>query len=180
LKRREFITLLSGAAAAWPLAGRAQQPARIWRIGLLCPTRCDDAPLDTLRQALRLGLVNQENIAFVYREAEGAVARLPGLASELIEQKIDVMLTAWGTAAALAAQRATTTVPVIAIGVGDPVAAGLADSLARPGGNITGFSTLALTLEGKRLELIKEPNEGRRNRTRQQDCQDGLGHDGQE
>jgi putative tryptophan/tyrosine transport system substrate-binding protein len=157
--RREFITLLGGAAVAWPLAARAQQPARVWRIGLLCPTRCDDAPLDTLRQAMRgLGLVDQENIAFVYREAEGDVARLAGLASELIEQKIDVMLTAWGTAAALAAQRATRSVPVIAIGVGDPVAAGLVNSLARPGGNITGFSSLALTLEAKRLELIKEFN----------------------
>ena len=158
-RRREFITLLGGAAAAWPVVARAQQPARIWRIGLLCPTRCVDAPLDTLRQTLRgLGLVDQENIAFVYREAEGDVARLPGLASELIEQKIDIMLTAWGTAAALAAQRASTTIPVIAIGVGDPVAAGLVNSLARPDGNITGFSTLALTLEGKRLELIKEFN----------------------
>jgi putative tryptophan/tyrosine transport system substrate-binding protein len=159
MRRREFISLLGGAAAAWPLAARTQQGERMLRVGLLCPTRCDDAPLDTLRQALRsLGWVDQENITFVYREAEGDVARLPGLASELIKQKIDVMLTAWGTAAALAAQRATTTVPVIAIGVGDPMAAGLVNSLARPGGNITGFSTLALTLEAKRLELIKELN----------------------
>jgi putative ABC transport system substrate-binding protein len=162
MKRREFITLLGGAAA-WPLAARAQPAERIRRIGVLCPTRCADAPLDIFRQALRaLQLVEGRNIAMVYREAEGRTGRLPELAAELVAQKPDVLVTVWGTAAALAAKRASDTVPILAIAVGDLLTAGLVHSLARPGGNLTGFSTLALGLEEKRLELIKEFGSGTR------------------
>src|SRR5262245_30443209 len=156
IRRREFITLLGGAAA-WPLAARAEVAHRVRRIGVLCPTRCDDAPLANFREALKsLRLVEPQNLVFAYREAEGDVGRLPRLAAELVEEKPDVLVTLWGTAAAIAAKRATDTVPIVAIAVGDPVAAGLVGSLAKPGGNLTGLSTLALGLEEKRLEMIKE------------------------
>jgi putative ABC transport system substrate-binding protein len=157
VRRREFITLLGRASVAWPLVARAQQGERMRRIGVLCPIRCADAPLDTFRQALKaLQLVEGRNITLVYREAEGMTGRLPELAAELVAQKPDVLVTVWGTAAAIAAKRASDTVPIVAIAVGDLLTAGLVHSLARPGGNLTGLSTLALGLEGKRLELIME------------------------
>jgi ABC-type uncharacterized transport system substrate-binding protein len=156
MRRREFMTFLGGAAA-WPFAAHGQRPERIRRISVLCPTRCADAPLDTFRQALKaLQLVEGRNIEIVYREAGGRTDRLPELAAELAAQKPDVLVTVWGTAAALAAKRASDTVPILAIAVGDLLTADLVHSLARPGGNLTGFSTLALGLEEKRLELIKE------------------------
>jgi ABC-type uncharacterized transport system substrate-binding protein len=161
-KRREVITLLSGAAA-WPLAARAQQPDQARRIAVLCPATCADAPLENFRQALKaLQLVEGRNITLMYREAKGETGRLTELAAELVAEKPDVVVTLWGTAAAIAAKRATDKIPIVAIAVGDLLTAGLVQSVARPGGNLTGLSTLALSLEEKRLELIKELRSGTR------------------
>jgi putative ABC transport system substrate-binding protein len=162
MNRRELITLIGGAALAG--SARGDTADRVRCIGVLCPTRCEDALFDNFRQALKsLWLVEPQNIVFVYREAGGDVSRLPGLAAELVEEKPDVLVTLWGTAAAMAAKRASDTVPIVAIAVGDLVTAGLVGSLAKPGGNLTGLSTLALGLEEKRLEMIKDfqPNSKR-------------------
>jgi putative ABC transport system substrate-binding protein len=154
MRRRELITLVLGALVAAPGLAAAQQARRI---GMLCPTSCADAWVDAFRKGLKdLGLAEGANTELVYAEAEGDLDRLPKLASELVERKVDVLVTIWGTAAALAAKQATSNIPIVAAAVGDPVAAGIVESLAKPGGNITGSSTLALTLEVKRLELIKE------------------------
>ena len=148
---------LAGAAAAWPVALRAGPRPGVAQIGVLCPTTCSGPALDAFRQALaELGHREDQNVDLLYREAEGQLQRLPTLARELVDRKDDVLFSSWGTAAPLALKQASATIPIVAGAVGDPVAAGLVDSLARPGGNVTGFSTLALTLEGKRLELLRE------------------------
>ena len=141
--RREFITLLGGAAAAWPLAARAQQ-AGIWRIGLLETSSSSSARLllwEALRQRLReLGYLEGQNIAFETRFAEGKSDRLSAGAAELVGLKVDVIVTS-GTPAALAAKHATRTVPIVMAQNADPVGARLVSSLRRPGGNITGLTT---------------------------------------
>ena len=140
-----------------PLAANAQQAGKVARIGVLCPITCTDPHLEVFRHALHaLGHVEGQNLVFAFRAAEGNIARLPDLAAELVRLKVDVLFTSWGTAAALAAKQVTTTLPIVMGAVGDPVASGLVASLARPGGNITGLSSLTLDLEGKRLELLKE------------------------
>lgn len=157
MRRREFIASVSGATVAAPWLAAAQQTRELRRIGVLCSTTCSEQSFDSFRQGLlKLGYREGQNVETIYREAEGSVERLPALASDLVGQKVDVLVTVWGTAAALAAKRATSTIPIVAAAVGDPIAAGLVKSLARPGGNVTGISTLALILEEKRLELIKE------------------------
>ena len=151
--RREFITLLGGAAAALPLPARAQGPlVRMPRIGLM-----DDEPLwDNFRQGLRdLGHVENRDIAIEYRPAEGKVDRLAQAARELVSLPVDVIV-AGGSPAARAARQATSTIPIVFIGVGDPVKAGFVVCLARPGGNMTGYSEFAPDLLGKRLEILKE------------------------
>jgi len=151
--RREFLTLLGGAAAAWPIAAQAQQPERLRRIGVLVKEPWP--PLDGLRQGLReLGYIEGGNLQIEYRFAEGTAARFPGLASELVALPVDVIV-AWGTPATLAARKATSSIPII-MSAGDPVGAGLVTSLARPGGNVTGLSTQTAEGEEKRLELLKE------------------------
>jgi putative ABC transport system substrate-binding protein len=138
VKRRQFITLLGSAAAAWPLAARAQQPVNIPRIGII-----DDAPMwNDFRQGLRdLGYQENQNIAFDYRYADGVPERLAQAAAELVRRPVDIIAT-FGTPPTAAAQQATTTIPIVMIGIGDPVRAGLAQSLARPGGNIPGIQFL--------------------------------------
>jgi putative ABC transport system substrate-binding protein len=158
LKRREFITLVGGAAVAWPLAAAAQQGAKVPRVGFLGNS---DAALEAnligpFRDGLRaLGYEQGRNIAIEYRWAEGNYDRFPALVAELLASNVDVLVTA-GTPAALAIKKATTSVPVVMIAVGDPVGTGLVPSLARPGGNLTGLSSIAPDLEGKRLELLRE------------------------
>jgi ABC-type uncharacterized transport system substrate-binding protein len=157
--RRSFITMLGGAAAAWPLAANAQQPAGgVRTIGLLGPSGANDLPEANAAfvVALReLGWVEGKNVALVGRFAENRLERLPDLAAELVRQKVDVIVTI-GTLAPLAAKQATTTIPIVMSAAGDPLGSGLVASLARPGGNVTGISLMAPDLGGKRLELLKQ------------------------
>jgi putative ABC transport system substrate-binding protein len=153
VRRRDLIALTGAAAAAWPLAARAQQrSAKIARIGII-----DDSPVwERFRGGLRdLGYVEGQNIAFEYRSAHGEPGRLAAAARELAALPVDV-IAASGSAAARAAQQATTTVPVVMIAIGDPVRAGLVPSLARPGGNVTGNTILGTEMSAKRLQLLKE------------------------
>ena len=137
----------------WPHDASAQSRSGPPQIGVLCPTTCAGSAFDSFRRALAdFGLREGHTIRLLYREAEGRVERLQPLAADLVERKSDILFSTWGTAAALALRQATATIPIVAGAVGDPVAAGLVNSLARP----TGISTLALALEGKRLELVKE------------------------
>jgi putative tryptophan/tyrosine transport system substrate-binding protein len=153
MRRREFITLLGGAGAAWPLGARAQQRTpKIPRIGII-----DDAAIwDHFRQGLRdLGYIEGQTIAIEYRSAEGKPDRLAAVANELASLPVDLIATS-GTAATYAAKQATTEIPIVMLAIGDPVRSGLVASLARPGGNITGNTILGPEIAGKRLQLLKE------------------------
>lgn len=152
-----WLVLCAALAAAGPLA-RAQQPKRIPRLGYLAAVSASaDAPrLEAFRQGLRdLGYVEGQSILIDYRHESQDLQRLPDLAAELVRLDIDV-LVAVTTNAAQAARKTTTTVPIVFMGVTDPIATGLAESLARPGGNSTGITNVAAVLTGKRLELLKE------------------------
>jgi len=151
MRRRRFIAGLVGAAA-WPLTARAQQAAKIPRIGII-----DDAPMwNAFRQSLRdLGYLEGQNIAFEYRIAEGKPDRLATAAAELVRLPVAVIVT-FGTPPTAATKQATTTIPIVMIGIGDPVEAGFAQSLARPRGNITGNTILGPAVATKRLQLFKE------------------------
>jgi putative tryptophan/tyrosine transport system substrate-binding protein len=152
MNRREFITLLGGAAVAWSLSARAQQSAKVPRMGII-----DDSPVwNAFRHGLRdLGYLEGQNIAFEYRYAGGLPDRLAWVAAELVHRPVDLIAT-FGTPPTLAAKRATTTIPIVMIGVGDPVGAGLVASFNSPGGNITGNTILGPEVAGKRLQLLKE------------------------
>jgi ABC-type uncharacterized transport system substrate-binding protein len=155
MKRRDFITLLSGASA-WPLATRAQQAGKIRTIGILNAGSAGVPSAVVLPDALReLGWIEGKNIVFERRYAENRVERLPELAAELVRLNVDVIV-GLGTLAPLAAKGATTTIPIVMTAAGDPLGSGLVASLARPGGNVTGMSLMAPDLGGKRLELLKE------------------------
>ena len=152
MRRRQFIAGL-GSTAAWPVVARAQgAPVRIPRMGLM-----DDDPLwDNFRQGLRdLGYVENQNIAIEYRSAESNVDRLAQAARELVALPVDVIVVN-GSPAARAAQQATSTIPIVMVMIGDPVRAGFVASLARPGGNMTGYSEISPDLIGKRLAVLKE------------------------
>jgi ABC-type uncharacterized transport system substrate-binding protein len=152
MRRRQFIALLGGAAA-WPLGARAQQTGRVWRIGVLVAEPWPE--VEGLHDGLReLGYRDGENVLLEYRFANGDVGRFPALVAELIRLPVDVIVT-WGTPATLAAIKATSSVPII-MSAGDPVGAGLVASLARPGANVTGFSSQTAGREEKRLELLKD------------------------
>jgi putative ABC transport system substrate-binding protein len=138
---------------------QAQQPAGIPRIGILIGSSASSfsARVETFRQRLReLGYVEGKNIFIEYRYAEGKLERLPDLAAELVRLKVDVIVTPSGGPTILAAKKATATIPIVFAAAADPVGDGFVSSLARPGGNITGLSTMAPDLDGKRLELLKE------------------------
>jgi putative ABC transport system substrate-binding protein len=157
LRRRKFITLLGGAAAAWPLAAGAQQAGKVYRIGFFSagePIQSKNR-LIVVNGLRELGWIEGRNILFEGRFAENRLERLPGLAAELVSLDVDVIV-AFGTLAPLAAKRATTTIPIVMANAGDPLGSGLVASLARPGGNVTGMSLMAPDLGGKRLELLKE------------------------
>jgi ABC-type uncharacterized transport system substrate-binding protein len=156
LKRREFITLLGGATAAWPLAARAQQAGKVYRIGFLFYGSPGPSPeVEAFRQGLREhGYVEGQNIAVEYRFASGQVGQLPELAAELVRLKVDVIVTPT-TPASMAAKQATSTIPIVIAGVADAVGAGLVADFARPGGNVTGLTSISAELGGKRLELLK-------------------------
>src|SRR6516165_5406699 len=157
MRRREFITLLGGAAAAWPLAARAQQSAMpvIGFLGMASASTLA-ARLEAFRLGLRdFGYVEGTNITIEYRWAEGDYRRLPELAAELVRSNVDLIVT-HGTPGTLAARRATATIPIVMAVIGDAVASGVAASIARPGGNITGQSFFNAELRAKRIELLKE------------------------
>jgi len=157
IKRREFITLIGGAAA-WPLAAHAQQAAKTARIGFLgADTQSGvEGRLERFRAGLRdLGYVEGDNVFIDFRWAEGNYARLPDFAAELVRLKVDLLVT-YGTPGTLAAKKATTAVPIVMIVSGDAIATGIVVSLARPGGNVTGSTFFAPELNAKGVELLKE------------------------
>jgi putative ABC transport system substrate-binding protein len=155
VNRRAFITLIGGAAAAWPLAARAQQ-SKVPRLGALYIGTADaESFKKELREGLReLGYVEEQNIAFEFRSGEGKLDRLPELAAELVRLKVDVIVALY-VPPSLAAKQATREIPIVVI-VGDPVETGIVPSLARPGGNITGVSLMASALHGKSVELFRD------------------------
>jgi ABC-type uncharacterized transport system substrate-binding protein len=157
VKRRDFITLFGGAAVAWPLAARAQQ-ATMPVIGMLSPRAAGDVPylLAVFRQGLKdTGFVEGQNVAIEYRFADNQNERLPALVADLVQRQVTV-IAATTTLAALAAKAATTTIPIVFETGNDPVRLGLVASLARPGGNVTGVSSLNVVVASKRLELLHE------------------------
>jgi putative ABC transport system substrate-binding protein len=164
MRRREFITLLGGAPAAWPLAAREQQPGRLPTIGYLSgvtPTS-DGTNVAAFLQRLReLGWIEGRNLTIEYRWADGQTELFGKLAAELVRLKVDVILTA-GNTVALEAKRATSAIPVVFALAGDPVGTGLVASLARPGGNVTGLSNQLADGAGKRVELLREAVPGLR------------------
>jgi ABC-type uncharacterized transport system substrate-binding protein len=156
VRRREFITLLGGVTAAWPLAARAQQ-AGVALVGLLSGGQLDDRLIEAVRQGLKeAGYLEGHNIAIKYRSADGRFDRLPALAAELVADRVALIVALFSPTAAAAAKAVTSTIPIVfAIGA-DPVDLGLVSSLNHPGGNVTGVTFFINTLGAKRLELLRE------------------------
>jgi putative tryptophan/tyrosine transport system substrate-binding protein len=158
MDRRMFLVTVAGGLLAAPLVADAQPAAKVYRIGMLERTSpaINAANLDAFRRGLRdAGYVEGKNLVIEYRSAEGRDDRFPGLATELVRLKVDLIVTR-GTPAALAAKNATQAIPVIITGLADPVGQGVVASLARPGGNITGVSAIVTEIYSKRVELLRE------------------------
>ena len=157
MKRREFMSLFGAAAAVWPLAGRAQQPAKLPTVGALVLGSTDPEQFwRDFRQGLReLGHVEGQNIRFEFRSAQGQADRLPELAAELVRLKVDVIVT-WFTPPTQAAKQATHEIPIVMADTGDPIGTGLVASLPRPGGNVTGIASVSAELAGKSVQLIRD------------------------
>src|SRR6266404_1226722 len=161
MRRREFITLLGGAAAAWPLAAHAQHGTRIPRIGVLAPGRSEgsDASRPTLNSLVtglrELGYTEGQNIAIERRFGESNADRLREVAAELVKRQVDIIV-ALSTTAARPVKQATSVIPIVVVGMADPVEDELVASLARPGGNVTGTTFLGPELVAKRLQLLSE------------------------
>jgi putative ABC transport system substrate-binding protein len=155
--RREFITLMTGAAAAWPLAARAQQPGKTPRVGYIRAgtPRNDPFREEFVRGMRDLGYVEGRNIAYEFRHYGDDVESIPSLINDLLRAKVDIIVTG-GTPAVRAAQTVTQSIPIVMGAAADPLGFGLVAGLARPGGNTTGFSILSTELTVKRLELLKE------------------------
>ena len=158
MRRREFITLLGGAAVAWPVAARAQQPTMPVIGFLSARSREESAHLvaSFQRGLAEQGPVEGQNIAIEYRWADGHYDRLPEQAAEFVRRPVAVLVAVGGDMTARAAISATRTIPIVAVFIGDPVANGLVISLSRPGGNVTGVSNLNAVIESKRLGLLRE------------------------
>src|SRR6185295_3441938 len=160
MSRKVFFLTLSALLFALCFAAEAQQPKKLSRIGYLAPgdAASESARSKAIRLALReRGYIEGQNIAIEYRYGEGKRDRLAELAAELVRLKVDIIVVAGADLVVRAAKNATKTIPIVMVGSGsDPVAAGLIDSLARPGGNVTGLTLLTTELGGKRLELLKE------------------------
>ena len=157
MKRREFMSLFGAAAAVWPLAGRAQQPAKLPTVGALVLGSTDPEQFwRDFRQGLRdLGYVEGQNIRFEFRSAQGQANRVPELAAELVRLKVDVIVT-WFTPPTQAAKQATHEIPIVMADTGDPIGTGLVASLPRPGGNVTGIASVSAELAGKSVQLIRD------------------------
>src|SRR6516164_2645793 len=155
--RREFISLLGGATAAWPLAARAQQPGKTPRVGYIRAGTPHDDPFreEFVRGMRDLGYVEGRNIAYEFRHYGDDVESIPSLIGDLLRAKVDIIVVG-GTAAIRAAQRATQSIPIVMGAAGDPLESGLIAGLARPGGNITGLSVMSTELAVKRLEILKQ------------------------
>ena len=162
IQPRRYVSAIIAIAALvawfWHIATSFAAPsAGPHRVGILCAIACTTTDVTAFKDALSSrGYREGSDIIFLPRSADGELQRLPQLATELADEKVDVIFTTWGTAAALAAQHATASIPIVVGSAGDLVAAGLAKSLSRPGGNVTGVSSMALDLESKRLEILKE------------------------
>src|SRR5437588_1039002 len=158
MKRRDFITLLGGAAGAWPLSARAQQPGKLPTIGFLVagtPLSHGQWVAAFVQRLRELGWIEGRTIAIEYRWGEGRNERFAEIAAEFVRRKVDVIVTS-ATAAVVAAKQATSVIPIVFAAAGDPVGTGLVASLARPGGNVTGLSIQQTDLAAKRLELLRE------------------------
>jgi ABC-type uncharacterized transport system substrate-binding protein len=158
LKRRDFITLLGGAAATWPLAARAQQPGKLPTIGFLggnTPSTQGQWTAAFVQRLRQLGWIEGRNLAIEYRWAEGRFDRSPGIMAEFVRLKVDVIVT-HATANVVAAKQATSVIPIVFASVADPVGNNLVAGLARPGANVTGLSAQIPDVAGKRLELLRE------------------------
>jgi putative tryptophan/tyrosine transport system substrate-binding protein len=158
MRRREFITVIGGAAVAWPFAARAEQAGKLPIIGMVGPTTAEHfRPFreQVVQRLGELGWIEGRNIVVEFRSAEGGIDRAGEAAAEFARMRVAVILIG-GDSEVLAAKRAAATIPIVAVAVGDPVGNGLVESLARPGGNVTGMALALSETAGKRLELLRE------------------------
>ena len=155
MRRRDFIKVIAGSAVVWPLAARAQQP-KVWRIGFLAAVPPTPAMLSAFRDGMRgRGYVEGQNLSIDVRWPQGSFDQDPSVVTELVNSNVDVIVV-WGTPTMIAVRRATSTIPIVMTGLGDPIGSGFIASLARPGGNITGLSAVSVDLSAKLMELFAE------------------------